>query len=452
LGKLLGELRESRITEMVAFMAFFNLKNGNSTAIIKYKRPESISMKYKPRLIEKKILELFQYYPVVAILGARQVGKSTLVENLFRDQIRTTVFDPVVDIGNARTDPDFFLQNIEPPAFFDEVQYAPELLNSIKRRVDREKKNRLYLLSGSQNLSVLKDISESLAGRVAIVNLLPMSRSEILESDNTPFIIQWLTHEIKNVHHVPRLDPVACFPYLFRGGYPKIMDFPDHLVPGYWESYLQTYIERDVRRVANIGALQAFGGFIGILSALSSGEINHNQLGRELGIDRKTALAWTQIAQATFQWFSIPPFSRNPVKKIAGKPKGYFADTGFICYLQRISAPEAIGNHPLKGKLFETYIALELIKTIQTMPVKPHLYHFRSYSGAEVDLIMEFNGTLFPIEIKMKSNPSRMDVKGFASFRKCFPHERMHTGLVICSTESARMIADDVLAVPWWTV
>ena len=409
-------------------------------------------MVYKPRLIENRIIELFQHYPVVAVLGARQVGKTTLVENLFGDKIRTTVFDPVVDIGNARSDPDFFLQNIETPAFFDEVQYAPELLNSIKRRVDREKKNGLYLLSGSQNLSVLKDISESLAGRVAIVNLPAMSRSEILKSKNKPFIPGWLTMEITDARRVTCPEPVACFPYIFRGGYPKIMELPDHLVPGYWESYLQTYIERDVRRVANIGSLQTFGGFIGILSALSSEEINHNQLGRELGVDRKTALAWTQVAQATFQWISIPPFSRNPVKKIAGKPKGYFSDTGFICYLQKISAPEAIGNHPLKGKLFETYIVLEIIKTIQTMPVKPNLYHFRSYSGAEVDLVMEFNGTLYPIEIKIKSNPSKMDVKGFASFKKCFPNERIHTGLVICATETVRMVSEDVLAVPWWMI
>ena len=187
-----------------------------------------------------------------------------------------------------------------------------------------------------------------------------MTRSEILESEKNTFIKNWLQ-----------------------------MVIPDHLVPLFWESYLQTYIERDVRRVTNIGSLQTFGNFIGLLSTHSSGEINYNQLGRELGVDRKSALAWTEIAQATFQWFAIPPFSRNPVKKIAGKPKGCFSDTGFMCYLQRISIPEVIGNHPLKGKLFETYIVLEILKTIHSMPIKPNLYHFRTYSGAEVDLILE---------------------------------------------------------------
>jgi predicted AAA+ superfamily ATPase len=407
-------------------------------------------MKYKNRLIEKKLDELFEYYPVVAVLGARQVGKSTLVENLFRDRIRTVVFDPVVDVGNAREDPDFFLQNNIPPVFLDEIQFAPELLASIKRRVDREKKNGQYVISGSQNLAVLKNISESLAGRVAITHLLPMCRRELTEEATSSFLEKWLLGEQVNLQEVEAREPKPVFSYIWRGGYPKIMELPDHLVSGYWESYLQTYIERDVRTIANIGSLQTFGRFIGLLAAHSSQEINHTQLGRELGIDRKTALAWTEIAQATFQWFTIPAFSRNPVKKIAGKEKGYFSDTGFLCYLQRISSPEAIGSHPLKGSLFETYIAMEILKVFHSWPLKPNLYHFRSYSGAEVDLVVELNGRLFPIEIKAKSNPTRKDSRGVASFRACFPHERIQQGLVICSTEKPQQLSEDAVAIPWW--
>lgn len=407
-------------------------------------------MNYKKRHVEDRVTELFMYYPVVAVLGARQVGKTTLIENLFKNRIQSVVFDPVVDIGNARSDPDFFLQNISTPAFLDEIQYAPELLNSIKRRVDRDKKNGQYILSGSQNLSVLKDISESLAGRVAIVNLLAMTRSEILEAEHLSFLQRWLNREITGPAQMDPLKPRRVFPLIFRGGYPKIMEFPDRLIAGYFESYLQTYIERDVRKVSDIGSLQTFGNFIGLLAAHSAGEINQNQLGRELGVDRKTALAWTEIAQATFQWFSIPPFSRNPIKKIAGKPKGYFADTGFMCYLQRISGPEVVQRHPMQGRLFETYIVLEILKKIQAMTIKPNLYHFRSYSGAEIDLIMELDGVLYPVEIKMKSNPAKKDVKSFGAVKKYFPREKFHTGLVICSIESPQFITNDVLAVPWW--
>lgn len=406
---------------------------------------------YKPRLIENKLSELFQYFPVVAVLGARQVGKSTLVEFLFKNQINTTVFDPVVDIGNARQDPDFFLQNISFPAFFDEIQYAPELLGSIKRKVDKEKKNGMYILSGSQNLSVLKNISESLAGRVAILNLWPMSQSELNEKQETSFLEQWLSGSVtESLLETEKSYPV--FDAIWKGGYPRISELPDSLIPGYWQSYLQTYIERDVRKVANIGSLQTFGRFIGLLAALTAQEINHNQTGRELGIARNTALSWTEVAESTYQWLSIPAFSRNPIKRISGKNKGYFTDTGFACYLQKISAASVIASHPMQGRLFETFIVMEIAKLIQNLPVQPSLYHFRSHSGAEVDLILELNGMLFPIEIKSKSNPARRDIRGFEAFKNCFPTENIQKGLVVCAVPSPRYLGEDVVAVPWWSL
>jgi len=407
-------------------------------------------MEYRHRIIEQKLLELFRYYPVVAVLGARQVGKTTLVENLFKDKINTVVFDPVIDIGNARQDPDFFLQNVITPVFFDEIQYAPELLSSIKRKVDRDKKNGLYILSGSQNLAVLKDIAESLAGRVGIAHLWSMNRKEMVADLNPGFLHYWLGEEAIDLSRWNTSTSEPVFAHIWRGGYPKTMELPDHMIPGYWQSYLQTYIERDVRTVANIGSLQTFGRFIGLLAALSAQEINYNQIGRELGIDRKTAMAWTEIAEATYQWINVPAFTRNPVKKIAGKKKGFFTDTGLICYLQKISHADVIGNHPLKGRLFETYICMEIIKGLQSQHLVPNLYHFRSHSGAEVDLILEMNGVLYPIEIKAKSNPNRKDVRGFAAFKDCFPKENIHQGLLICSIEQPRQLSEDVVAIPWW--
>ena len=409
-------------------------------------------MDYRHRIIETKLAELFLYYPVIAVLGARQVGKSTLVGNLFRDKVETVVFDPVIDVGNAREDPDFFLQNITQPAFLDEVQYAPELLGAIKRIVDRKDQNGLFILSGSQNLSVLKNIAESLAGRVAITQLWPMSHNELGGGQTAGFLDKWLMDDAIDLQEWRSIRSEAVYPRIWRGGYPGIMNLPEHLVSGYWSSYLQTYIERDVRTIANIGSLQTFGRFIGLLAALSAQEINYNQLGRELGVDRKTALAWTEIAQSTYQWLSIPAFSRNPIKKISGKYKGFFTDTGFICFLQKISAPEIISSHPLHGRLFETFVCMEVVKKLQGLPLLPNLYHFRAYSGAEVDLVLELNGKLYPIEIKAKSNPNRKDVRGFAAFRECFPKEEFHDGLLICAIEQPRRLSDNVVAVPWWVL
>lgn len=406
---------------------------------------------YKKRLLEKKIIELFRYYPVVAVLGARQVGKSTLVENLFGNKDESVVFDPVVDIENARQDPDFFLQNHPPPVFFDEIQYAPELLGPIKRQVDRLKQKGMYILSGSQHLAVMRGIAESLAGRVALVPLYPMARREMAGLESSAFLKNWVQGEMI-------IDPVSLtstellYPLIWRGGYPGIMDLPAHLISSYWQSYLQTYIERDVRTIANIGSLQTFGRFISLLAALSAQEINHSHLGRELGVDRKTAQSWLETVQSTFLWFSLQAFSRNPVKRIAGRPKGYFADTGFICQLQKIGTPEAIGGHPLKGALFETWVAMEIIKTVQAWPMPPNMYHFRSFGGAEIDLLLEMNGTLYPIEIKAKSNPTRNDGRGIGAFRECFPKEKIGPGLIICAVERPLRLAEQLVAVPWWVL
>ncbi len=406
---------------------------------------------YKRRLLEEKIIELFQYYPVLAVLGARQVGKSTLVENLFGNKVESIVFDPVVDVENARQDPEFFLQNHPPPVFLDEIQYAPELLGPIKRQVDRLKQKGLYILSGSQHLAVMRDIAESMAGRVAVVPLYPMTRREVAGLESSAFLKNWIQGEMA-LDAVSASSTELLYPRIWRGGYPGVMDLPAHMISVYWQSYLQTYIERDVRTVANIGSLQTFGQFIRLLAALSAQEINHAHLGRELGVDRKTAQTWLETVQSTFLWFSLPAFSRNPVKRIAGRAKGYFADTGFICQLQKISAPEAIGGHPLQGALFETWVVMEIIKTIQAWPMPPNIYHFRSYGGAEVDLLLEMDGTLYPIEIKAKSNPTRNDGRGIAAFRECFPKEKIGPGLIICAVERPIKLAEQLVAVPWWVL
>ncbi len=408
-------------------------------------------MDYHRRLIEDSILERTKHYPVTAVLGARQVGKSTLIDNLFKERIQTVVFDPVQDIANARADPDFFLQNHPPPLFLDEIQYAPEVLAALKRRVDRFPDDR-YIISGSQNLSVLRSISESLSGRVSIAHLWPLSFRESRKNIERQSILRkWLASG-KDAVSGSIQTPQPVFDQIWRGGYPKLLALPDQLIPDYWASYMQTYIERDVRTVANIGSLQTFGRFFGLLAAYSAQEINHTQLGRELGVDRKTALQWTEIAEATYQWVSIPAYSRNAVKRVAGKRKGYFTDTGFLCYLQRISSPAALANHPFAGRLFKSWVVLEILKSFQNWPISPALYHYRSYAGAEVDLVLEIDGTLFPIEIKSKSNPDRHDTSGIRSFKECFPQERIADGLIICAIDKPTMITDNILAIPWWLI
>ncbi|HNO22520.1 MAG TPA: ATP-binding protein, partial [Leptospiraceae bacterium] len=331
-------------------------------------------MVYFKRLLETKLKTLFSLFPVVCIQGARQVGKSTLVEKTFGGKIPTVTFDPVTDIDDARKDPDFFLQTHPSPVFLDEIQYAPELLSSLKRKVDREKKAGMYIISGSQNLGILKNISESLAGRVIILDLHTMSQRELNENtENKSVIYHYLFEENINLQNIMKINFPDLKRNLWRGFFPGLIDKPDDAVPYFYDSYLRTYIERDIRVLANLDSMQDFGNFFGILAGLSSTEINPSEIGRELGIDRKTAKRWMMLAEQSFQWITVPSFSRNPVKKVSQKSKGYFTDTGMICSLQKISSPESVLSHPMKGRLFETYIVMEILKTVQEFPVRPNL-------------------------------------------------------------------------------
>lgn len=404
-------------------------------------------MKYKTRSIEPHFIELCDHFPVVAVLGARQVGKTTLIRHLFEDRYKTVTFDPVQDVSQAREDPDLFLANNPGKLFLDEVQYAPELLAAIKRRVDRSRQPGQYILSGSQNLSVVKNISESLAGRVAIIELPALSFHEITAATAPSLLATWIREKSPNCE---RTD--CALPWnemIFRGGFPGTLGMPNHLLDRFFSGYLQTYIERDIRAVADIGNLQLFSRFYRLLGALSATEINSSQLGRDLSIDRRTALAWKNILESTYQWIELPAFTRNPVKRIASKGKGVFADTGMLCHLQRITAPEMIAGHPLQGRLIETWGINEVLKTCAAWPQRPAFYHYRSARGAEVDLILEMNGWLYPIEIKAKSHPSSKDTSGIRSFRTAFPNEQIAEGLLVCGVEEPMRIAPDVTAVPW---
>jgi len=403
--------------------------------------------RYFPRILEQRLRSLWKHFPTVAVLGARQVGKSTLVGHLF-DDMRTFVFDPVQDVGNARADPDMFLQNNPPPLFLDEVQYAPGLLAAIKRRVDRSGAAGQYMLSGSQNLMVLRSVSESLAGRVAILDLAPMSYAEQQERTHEgDSLHQWL-HE----GSLPTLGGSAppWWTAIWRGGYPGLIGLPDELVQPYFESYVRTYIERDIRTVAAVHDLQLFSRFFGLLAGHTSCEVNASELGRALGIDRKTAGNWLSVAEATYQWIEIPAFGRNPAKRVTGKQKGYATDTGLVCYHQRIPESDFIPSHPLHGRLVETWVVNEIMKRTRTWSTCPSFWHYRAHTGAEVDLILDWGGRLFPIEIKVKSHPARSDARGMAAFRKAHPRLDIAPGLLVCAIETPAKLADDLFALPWW--
>lgn len=404
---------------------------------------------YHKRLIERKFREYAAHFKVVLILGARQVGKSTLLDHVFPD-LKKIVFDPVQDLFGARQDPELFLNTFPTPLILDEIQYAPELLPAIKRRVDLSEKKGQYFLTGSQNLNLLKSVAESMAGRVGILHLDGMTLSELKETVTEPsWLDTYLSQPEKFLLNLPAKDNLPL--RLWRGSLPGTLELPDNLIPSYYQSYIQTYVERDVRLLENIRELAEFDRFLSLLGALSGQEVNTSQLGREIGIAPATARRWLDLLSNTYQWLELFPYSGNTIKRLSGKRKGYLRDTGMACYLQRISSFEALLANPLMGPLFEAYVVNAVHRQFVTLSVAPIAYHWRTAAGAEVDLVLERNGNLYPIEIKSKTNLMKHDISGIKAFRNTYSNSKskVMTALVIYGGNDCYWLDEDVLAFPW---
>ncbi|MEW6219359.1 MAG: ATP-binding protein [Thermodesulfobacteriota bacterium] len=407
---------------------------------------------YHPRLLTDRLLRLSSVFPVVVITGARQVGKSTLLAHTLGQQMNTVVFDPVLDVENARQDPELFLDNRPPPIILDEIQYAPELIPAIKRRVDRQRLPGQYILTGSQQWGGLRSVAESLAGRAVFLDLEGFCLAEMVpQTRGGSWLDRWLADPAALLAARPgRLAvPGTLYETLWRGFLPEARFIPLDTVPDFHAAYQRTYIERDVRLLAEVSDWHLFGRFLRLAAALTGQEINHSHLGRELGLTPQTVKRWLDILMATFQWHEVPAFFGNAVKKVSGKPKGYLADTGLACAAQAVSSPVALGGHPLLGALFETAVVAELRKQCSLVSPRPLLCHWRAYGGAEVDILIERDGRYFPVEIKAKTNPGRRDVAGISAFRKRYPELAVAAGLVLAPVAAPLRLSEQDYALPW---
>lgn len=405
---------------------------------------------YRKRLQSARLIRLTEFFPVTVVSGARQVGKTTLLQHLFprHDYV---VFDASIDLEGARRDPDLFLRNHPPPLILDEIHYAPELVSAIKRAVDRNGSvASQYILTGSQQWQVLKTLSESLAGRAAFLDLQGFSLQELTDSDSC-----WMAKWLKNPEEFFEWSKKASYSnydlqgWLWKGFMPGVQPLPDDLAGDFWAAYHRTYVERDARLIGDIQDWHEFGRFIGLITALTAQEINYSQLGREIGITPQTSKRWLQILEATFQWSALPAFSGNPIKRVSSRPKGHLADTGIACYHARLSSPKMLGSHPLFGALFETAMVQELRKQVAALGIAASWSHWRSAGGAEVDLLLENDATLYPFEFKLTTHPTRRDGSGIAAFRAAYPGRRIGVGAIVCAVDRPRWITDDILAIPW---
>ena len=405
---------------------------------------------YHHRLQTERLLRLVHTFPVVVVSGARQVGKTTLLRHTFPDH-DYVVFDASLDLENARREPDLFLLNHPPPVILDEIQYAPEMVAAVKRRVDRAPERAgQYLLTGSQQWQVLRTLAESLAGRAAFLDLFGFSLQEIVDAP-AGWLPRWLeaVDDFISSGRQARRYEGNLQEWLWRGRLPRAVEIDIVVIPDFWTGYHRTYIERDARLLADVEDWQDFGRFVQLMSALTAQEINYSQLGREIGMTPQTAQRWLKIMEGAYQWFALPAFSGNPTKRVASRPKGYLADTGLACHHAQLSSPKALAGHPLYGALFETAMAGELIKQAAVLSTRPVFYHWRSAGGAEVDLILERDGILYPFEIKLTASPNRRMVSGIEAFRKAHTHLKVANGALLCAIEQPRWISEKVMALPW---
>ena len=331
----------------------------------------------RPRKIEPVLHELAGQYPVLTVTGPRQSGKTTLCRALFPDHGYVNL-EPLDQREFAREDPRGLLAEYHDGHILDEIQNVPELLGYIQEAVDDDATPGRFILTGSQHFALAESISQSLAGRTAVLQLMPLSLEEYQS------------------FAIPQDD---LFQVLFVGGYPRIHD--RNIAPGRWlADYIATYIERDVRQIANVSDLGAFSNFLRLCAAHTAQEVNLSALGADAGVSHNTARAWLSILQTSFVVMLSPAWHRNIRKQLVKRPKLHFLDSGLACHLLGIRNPGELRHHPLRGAIFESWVVSELYKHHTHRGHQPTLHHYRESRGAEIDLLLESGNRLIACEAK----------------------------------------------------
>lgn len=404
---------------------------------------------YITRHMEKPVMELNEQYPVLLLTGPRQVGKTTMLEHLIEVEgkgRKKVSLDDLTLRELAKTDPKMFFQLYQPPLLIDEVQYAPELFPYIKIMVDERHQPGDFWLTGSQLFKMMEGVQESLAGRVALLHLSPLSQSEIMKRPpEPPFSLELpLLSERQNGRQM--LNTPEVFQRIHQGGMPALITGTYSNASIFYSSYIDTYMERDVRRLSNDIDSLKFLRFLRSVAARTSQQVNYKGIADDAEIDQTTAKNWLHVLEALGIIFLLEPYSNNVLKRTVSTPKLYFYDSGIVCYLTRWSSPETAMEGAMSGALLENYTVAEIIKTYQNAGQEPFLYYYRDKDAREIDLILERDGKLFPIEIKKMASPPKKLTKVFDLIDKS-PLQR-GTGAILCMADQLGAFDQNNLIVP----
>ena len=403
------------------------------------------------RELEKSFLEANDFFSVLLLTGARQVGKTTFLKKIAEPGRGFVSLDPLDARAKAAQDPRLFLADNPPPVIIDEIQYVPELLPYIKnivdevRTTDPEKAKGMSWLTGSQKFELMEGVSESLAGRIGIFNLFGLSNREINGKDSVPFLPENFSDQ-----GMTEQTPQELYHNIWLGSYPELRSSsnPDKFWTYFFQSYVQTYLERDVRKLAQVADLNVFYAFLKASAARSGQMLNYSDLARDTGISVPTAKKYMSILETSNIAKLLYPYKNNQSAPMVSTPKMYFLDTGLMAYLTDWKTPEVLASGAMAGHFFETWCVAEILKSYTNNGLEPSMYYFRTKerNPSEIDIIIKENETLYPIEIKKSATLDKNDVKQFHKL-ETFKMPVGVGGLVSLYPQRSH-ITEDILTIP----
>ena len=411
------------------------------------------------RTMVRVVEEYSKSFRVLLLTGQRQVGKSTLLESLVKSSAKGRGKRTHITLDNprfralAQNDPELFLQQNPPPILIDEIQYAPELFPYIKMYVDTHKNQKgAFWLTGSQKFSLMKGIQESLAGRIVILDLLGLSYREKIKApySGRPFLPELPLPNIQAEKQLAPLTPKKLYRCIWEGSLPEPVLSKNLNREAFYASYVQSYIERDVRDFYNVEKPLQFFNFLSAVAARTGTLVNYSNLARDIGIDLKTAQTWMGILVRSGLVYLLQPYSPNVTKRIIKTPKVYFLDTGLCVYLCRWETPDTLYSGAMDGAILETWCFAEILKSYWHNGIDPLIYFYRDTDQKEIDFVIEKNMTLYPIEVKKTAMPGNIDIKHFSALKKL--DKKTGMGAVLCLGQNRIPINREVVSIPAWEI